>query len=383
MKKAIFLLPLAMLAACTAKPQQPQTLKDALEGKFLIGSAINEAQIRGLDIRGDSVLFRHFNAIEPENCLKSEELQPEKGVFKWELADKYVEFGEKNKLTVYGHCLIWHSQLPAWFAKNEAGTDVSPEERKKRMKDPIYTVVGRYKGRIKGWDVVNEAINDDGSWRQSPFYRILGEEFIPLAFQYAHEADPDCELYYNDYNMHCSGKIATVIKMVKDLQARGLRIDAVGFQGHFGTDYPDVDQLEKNIVDVHACGVDVMFTELDMSILPTIAMTADLAGVPFPEIRKNPELSKKLHDIMVPYPDGIPQEAYDKWNQRAQMFWDMFLRQHDKIRRINVWGIQDGDSWKNGFPVRMEGRIDAPLFFDRSYRQKPVVDWIIANADKY
>lgn len=383
MKKAIFLLPLAMLAACTAKPQQPQTLKDALEGKFLIGSAINEAQIRGLDIRGDSVLFRHFNAIEPENCLKSEELQPEKGVFKWELADKYVEFGEKNKLTVYGHCLIWHSQLPAWFAKNEDGTDVSPEELKKRMKDHIYTVVGRYKGRIKGWDVVNEAINDDGSWRQSPFYRILGEEFIPLAFQYAHEADPDCELYYNDYNMHCSGKIATVIKMVKDLQARGLRIDAVGFQGHFGTDYPDVDQLEKNIVDVHACGVDVMFTELDMSILPTIAMTADLAGVPFPEIRKNPELSKKLHDIMVPYPDGIPQEAYDKWNQRAQMFWDMFLRQHDKIRRINVWGIQDGDSWKNGFPVRMEGRIDAPLLFDRSYRQKPVVDWIIANADKY
>ncbi len=135
MKKAIFLLPLAMLAACTTKPQQPQTLKDALEGKFLIGSAINEAQIRGLDTRGDSVLFRHFNSIEPENCLKSEELQPEKGVFKWELADKYVDFGEKNNLTVYGHCLIWHSQLPAWFAKNEDGTDVSPEELKKQEED--------------------------------------------------------------------------------------------------------------------------------------------------------------------------------------------------------------------------------------------------------
>ena len=148
-------------------------------------------------------------------------------------------------------------------------------------------------------------------------------------------------------------------------------------------DYPDVKQLEKNIEDVYACGVGVMFTELDMSILPTITMTADLAGVPFSEIRKDPELSRKLDAIMVPYPDGIPQEAYDKWNERAEMFWDMFLRQHDKIRRINVWGVQDGDSWKNGFPVRREGRIDAPLLFDRSYRQKPVVDWIIANADKY
>lgn len=381
MRKALIMLPLAIMAtACTSKPQ---TLKDALEGKFLIGTAVNESQIRGLDAKSDSIIFRHFNAIEPENCLKSAELQPEKGVFQWELADKYVEFGEKHDLAVYGHCLVWHSQLPEWFCKNEDGTDVSPDELKARMKDHIYTVVGRYKGRIKGWDVVNEAINDDGSWRQSAFYRILGEEFIPLAFQYAHEADPDCELYYNDYNMHCEGKISTVIKMVKELHRRGIRIDAVGFQGHFGMDYPDMKQLEKNIEDVYACGVGVMFTELDMSILPTITMTADLAGVPFSEIRKDPELSRKLDAIMVPYPDGIPQEAYDKWNERAEMFWDMFLRQHDKIRRINVWGVQDGDSWKNGFPVRREGRIDAPLLFDRSYRQKPVVDWIIANADKY
>jgi endo-1,4-beta-xylanase len=380
MKKAILLLPLAVLAACTSKPA---TLKDALADKFLIGVAINENQIRYQDTKGDSVIFRHFNAIEPENCLKSEEIQPEKGVFKWELADKYVDFGTDNGLTVYGHCLIWHSQCPKWFCTNEDGSDVDPEELKARMKNHIYTLVGRYKGRIKGWDVVNEAINDDGSWRESPFYRILGEEYIPLAFQYAHEADPDAELYYNDYNMYRPEKAATVVKMVKDLKARGLRIDAVGFQGHYGMDYPDYAQLEKNIEDVYAAGVNIMFTEVDITILPTITRSADVAGRSMEEIRKDPELSRKFHEMMVPYPNGIPEERMAEWNERAKGLWELWLRQSDKIIRINWWSVQDGDNWKNGFPFPVEGREEAPLLFDRQFKQKPVVDWVIANADKY
>ncbi len=380
MKKAILLLPLAILAACTSKPQ---TLKDALADKFLIGVAINESQIRHEVSKADSVIFKHFNAIEPENCLKSEEIQPEKGVFRWELADKYVDYGTRNGLEVFGHCLIWHSQCPKWFCTDEKGGDVDPEELKARMKDHIYTLVGRYKGRIKGWDVVNEAINDDGSWRQSPFYRILGEEFIPLAFQYAHEADPDAELYYNDYNMYRPEKAATVIKMVKELKSRGLRIDAVGFQGHYGMDYPDYAQLEKNIEDVYASGVEVMFTEVDITILPTVTRTADLAGLSMEAIRKDPELSRKFDAMMVPYPDGIPEERMTEWNERAKGLWEVFFRQSDKISRINWWGLQDGDSWKNEFPVRIEGREEAPLLFDRQYRQKPVVDWVIENADKY
>ncbi len=380
MKKAILLLPLAILAACTSKPQ---TLKDALADKFLIGVAINESQIRHEVPKADSVIFKHFNAIEPENCLKSEEIQPEKGVFRWELADKYVDYGTRNGLEVFGHCLIWHSQCPKWFCTDEKGGDVDPEELKARMKDHIYTLVGRYKGRIKGWDVVNEAINDDGSWRQSPFYRILGEEFIPLAFQYAHEADPDAELYYNDYNMYRPEKAAAVIKMVKELKSRGLRIDAVGFQGHYGMDYPDYAQLEKNIEDVYASGVEVMFTEVDITILPTVTRTADLAGLSMEAIRKDPELSRKFDAMMVPYPDGIPEERMTEWNERAKGLWEVFFRQSDKISRINWWGLQDGDSWKNEFPVRIEGREEAPLLFDRQYRQKPVVDWVIENADKY
>ena len=380
MKKTLFLLPLLALAACTG---EPQTLKDALADKFLIGAAINEAQILGTDTRGDSVLLRHFNAIEPENCLKSEEVQPQKGVFVWDLADKYVDFGEQHNLAVYGHCLTWHSQLPEWFPKNEDGTDVTPEELKARMKEHIYTVVGRYKGRIKGWDVVNEAIMDDGSWRESPFYRILGEEYIPLSFQYAHEADPDAELYYNDYNMFRPEKAEAVAKLVNDLKAKGLRIDAVGFQGHYGIDYPDFDEVQKAIDIVTATGVKVQFTEFEMTILPTLTKSADVSDKSFEEIVNDPELFEQQKPLLVPYPDGIPQEIQDQWNKRMEDFFDLLLRNSDKILRLNVWGVQDGDSWKNEYPLPIPGREEAPLLFDRSYSEKPATRWVIENAKNY
>ena len=226
MKKTV-LLSLLLLAACS--PKEPG-LKDAFEGKFVLGAAVNVRQIAGADVKGDSVLVKHFGAIEPENCMKSAEIMPVFGQYKWDMADKYVEFGEKNGLEVYGHCLIWHSQLTPDFCYDKEGNLIGPDELKARMKQHISTVVGRYKGRIKGWDVVNEAIMEDGSYRESPFYQILGKEFIPWAFQCAQEADPDLELYYNDYSMHEPKKLDTVLEMVKDLQARGIRIDAVGFR---------------------------------------------------------------------------------------------------------------------------------------------------------
>ncbi len=379
-KEIICLFTILASAACSGGPQ---TLKDALEGKFLIGAAINEAQIRGLDTRGDSVLLRHFNAIEPENCLKSERIQPQKGVFVWDLADSYVDFGTRNNLAVYGHCLTWHSQLPDWFPKNDDGTDVTPEELKARMREHIHTLVGRYKGRIKGWDVVNEAVLDDGSWRESPFYRILGEEYIELSFRYAHEADPDAELYYNDYNMFRREKAETVAKLVNDLKAKGLRIDAVGFQGHYGIDYPDLDELQQAIDIVTATGVKIQFTEMDVTILPTLTRSADIGDKSFEEVVADPVLFEKHREMFIPYPDGIPQEVSDRWNRRVEKLWDLLLRNHDKILRVNLWGVQDGDSWKNEYPTRIEGRQEYPLLFDRSFREKPCTRWIIENAGSY
>ena len=369
MKRLMILLAAcSLLAGCvhTAEP----ALKDVFAGKFILGAAINDAQITGEDILGDSVLIRHFGAIEPENCLKSGEVMPVFGQYDWILADKYVEFGEKYGLEVYGHCLIWHSQCTPDFCFDEKGALISPELLKERMKQHISTMVGRYKGHIKGWDVVNEAIMEDGSYRESPFYRILGEEFIPWAFQCAYEADPDCELYYNDYSMHEPAKLEAVINMAKKLKERGIRIDAIGFQGHLGMDYPDLALYERHIRRVkEETGLDVCITELDMSILPTLTRSADLGEMSFSEAMQNPEIHARMAEKFNPYANGIPEDIYKQWNDRMADFLNMFVRNSDVIRRVNVWGICDSDSWKNGWPI--PERQDSPLWFDRNYKLKP------------
>lgn len=370
MKRTLILAALVLAAACS--PKAP-VLKDSFKGKFLIGSAVNEQQIREIDVKGDSVLFRHFNCIEPENCLKSAEIMPTFGNYQWELADKYVEFGEKHGLEVFGHCLLWHSQLTPDFCYDAEGKLIDQETLKARIKQHIYTVVGRYKGRIKGWDVVNEAILEDGSWRNSPFYQIMGWEFIPWAFQCANEADPDLELYYNDYSMHEPAKFETALQMVKDLQARGIRIDALGFQAHIGMDYPDLALYESFIRRVKdETGIDVCITELDMSILPTVSQSADVSGMSFYQAKRDPEMRERVMKELDPYREGIPEDVFAAWNKRFGDVLDIFLRNSDAVRRVNVWGICDAQSWKNGFPI--PGRQDSPLWFDREYKIKPFLN---------
>ena len=335
-------------------------MKDAAKDRFLIGTALNEAQIRGIDTAGVRVVKEHFNAIVAENCMKSQPIHLQRDRYNFDTADRFVEFGLQNGITVTGHTLIWHSQLPRWFVYNDDGTLRSAEELKAIMKEHISTVVGRYKGKVKGWDVVNEAIMEDGSYRRSPFYEILGEEFIPLAFQYAHEADPDAELYYNDYNMWAEGKRNTVVKLIGELRKRGLRIDAVGMQSHMGMDHPDLREYEKSIEAFAAAGVKVMVTEFDMSALPTAYAGADIAG-------GGMESNRKLN----PYPDSLPAEVYDAWHARMEKVLEILLRHSDDITRVTFWGVCDGDSWLNGFPVR--GRTDYALPFDRKHNAKPIV----------
>lgn len=376
----IIALSLAAVAACAPKEK---VLKDVLADDFLIGCALNERQILGTDVKGDSVFVKHFNCCEPENCMKPASVMPKWGEYNFDLADKYVDFAEANGLVCFGHCLIWHSQLTPDFCLDAEGKLLDPETLKARMKQHITTMVSRYKGRIKGWDVVNEAILEDGSYRNSQFYQILGEEFIPWAFQCAHEADPDCELYYNDYSMHEPAKLEAVIKMAKNLQARGLRIDALGFQGHIGMDYPDIDLYESHIRRVKdETGLDVCITELDMSILPTVSQSADLQALlgekNIWEAMRNPETREALLSKLDPYRGDVPQEVQDAWNARFAEVVAMLRKNNDVIRRVNVWNVSDGDSWKNGFPF--PGRIDCPTFVDREYNLKPFVQDIINNA---
>lgn len=345
------------LTSCGRSPRPEPTLKDHFKNDFLVGAAVSDAQVRGECPKADSVFSLHFNAIEAENCMKSEKIHPEKGVWFWDDADRFMKYAEERDMAVVGHTLIWHSQLAPWFAVDSLGNDVTPEELKSRMKEHITTLMTRYKGRVLGWDVVNEAIEDDGSFRQSPFYRILGEEYIPLAFEYARDADPDAELYINDYNMSRPEKREAYVRLVDKLKRSGLRVDAIGMQGHMGIDYPDIDEFEKSIEAFAGTGCQVCITEWDMSALPTVTESANVGDTVAAAANLNP------------YPDGLPEEVERMWNLRMRRFLDVVKKYSDCVSRINVWGIEDGMSWKNDFPI--PGRTDYPLFFDRSYNLKP------------
>lgn len=344
-------------ACSTSKNCSEITLKDAFKGKFLVGVAINKSQCDDVDLKGSSIAKKHFNSVVAENVMKCALIHPEEKHYFFDDADRFVKFGEENNMFVIGHCLIWHSQCAPWFCHNEDGSLVDKTTLCKRMRDHIHTIVSRYKGRVRGWDVVNEAIEDDGSYRQTDFYKILGDELIPLAFQYAHEADPDAELYLNDFSMTKPGKRDKYIALVKELKNKGLRIDAIGMQSHMGLDYPMMDEFEKSIKMFASTGCKVMITEWDMSALPTVHEGSNVADV------------VSFDQSLNPYVQNLPDNISDLWNSRMDSVMQILLRNHENISRVTVWGISDGDSWKNDFPV--PGRKDYPLFFDRDYNIKP------------
>ena len=363
---------ISALVGFSCKPaQKPEpTLKDAFANKFYIGTAMNAEQIMGTDSATVEVIKKNFNAIVAENCMKSGPIQPEEGKFDFELADKFVEFGEKNNMYITGHCLVWHSQAPRWFFTDSLGNDVTPEVLTERMKTHIFTVVGRYKGKIKGWDVVNEAVEDNGSYRNSKFYQILGEDFIKLAFQFAHEADPEAELYYNDSSMAIPSKRDGVVAMVKKLQEQGVKIDGIGMQGHVSIDGPSIEEFEKSIEAYAALGVKVMITELDMTVLK----------MPDPSVGAEVSASFEYKQELNPYVDGLPDSINTIYEQRYLDFFKLFLKHQDKISRVTLWGVNDANSWKNDWPIF--GRTDYCLLFDRQNQPKPVVAKIIEEALK-
>ncbi|MGV3589822.1 MAG: endo-1,4-beta-xylanase [Adhaeribacter sp.] len=346
------------------------TLKEAFKDKFFIGTALNTGQITRSDTAAIRVVKANFNSIVAENIMKSGLIQPQQGNFRFDLADQFVAFGEQNNMHIHGHTLIWHSQAPRWFFTDEQGKNVSPEVLTQRMKDHISTVVGRYKGRIHSWDVVNEAIQDDGSWRKSKFYEILGEDFVKLAFQFAHEADPKAQLYYNDYNMETPKKREGVVAMVKNLQQQGVHIDGIGMQGHVSLKHPTIEEFEKSILAYSGLKVKVSITEMDVNVLPT---TWGNVGA---EVSASFEYQQKIN----PYTNGLPDSVTTAFNERYLSLFKLFAKHHDKIERVTVWGVNDKQSWLNGWPVR--GRTNYPLLFDRNNQPKPVVKSILEAAQQ-
>lgn len=365
-QKEILLFVLVVAMAQIAFPKEKNIgLKDVFQGKFYIGTALNTGQITGKDTASIRIIKQHFNTITAENCMKCGSLQPEEGKFNFALADQFVDFGIQNKMFIVGHNLVWHSQAPRWFFVDAQGNDVSSEVLIGRLKSHIQTVVGRYKGKVKGWDVVNEAIMDDGSWRQSKLYKIIGPDFMKLAFRFAHEADPDAELYYNDYSMALPGKREGVVKMVQELQKDHIRIDGIGMQCHNSMDFPKIEEFEKSLLAFAALRVKVMITEMDISALPS------------PKNRQGADVDSRtdFKEELNPYTKGLPEEVEKAHAKRYLEFFNLFLKHQDKISRVTMWGVQDGQSWKNNFPV--PGRTDYPLLFDRNYQPKSFVKQLL------
>jgi endo-1,4-beta-xylanase len=363
----VALLLIINLSAFSSNPKKG--LKDVFQGKFYIGTAINTGQITGKDTAAIRIIKQHFNTITAENCMKCGLLQPEEGKFNFALADQFVDFGIQNKMFIVGHNLVWHSQTPKWLFVDEKGNDVSREVLINRLKTHIHTVVGRYKGKVKGWDVVNEAIMDDGSWRESKLYKIIGPDFLKLAFRFAHEADPDAELYYNDYSMALPGRREGVVRMVKELQKDGIRIDGIGMQCHCSMDFPKIEEFEKSLLAFAGLGVKVMITEMDISALPS------------PKNNQGADVDSRgdYKTELNPYVNGLPDEVEKAHAKRYKEFFDLFVKHQDKISRVTLWGVQDGQSWKNNFPV--VGRTDYPLLFDRNYQPKSFVISLLSGGE--
>lgn len=343
---------------CTqAVAQKKTTLRKAFKKSFLIGVAINTRQMNGRDSLA-TPLIAEFNSISPENDLKWAVIHPQPNEYKFETPDHYVALGEANDQFVIGHTLAWHSQVPNWVFVDDSNKLVTKEMLYQRMKEHIETVVGRYKGRIGGWDVVNEALNDDGTMRNSRYYQIAGDEFIVKAFEYAHAADPDAELYYNDYNMYMPDKVKGAVRIVNMLKEKGLRVDAVGMQGHWHLNRPSLEEIEQSILTIASAGVKVVITELDISVLPN------------PQRNNSANISDVAQNSVDinPYKEGLPDSVQVQLANRYKAIFELFNKHKDKIARVTFWGLQDGNSWKNNFPAR--GRTDYPLLFDRSYKPK-------------
>lgn len=370
MKKCLFyfLILFNLIFSGQAKTQMKKSepsLKEVYKNTFMIGTALNSKQIFGHDNNSMALVKKHFNTITAENILKWEPVHPKPDVYQFEAADTFVSIGKQNELFLIGHTLVWQNQTPDWVFEDENGKSVDRKILLQRMKEHIFTVVGRYRGRIKGWDVVNEAFDEEGAFRQSKWFEIIGPDYIEKAFQWAHEADPEAELYYNDYNMWYEGKRDAVINLVQDLQAKSIRIHGIGLQGHWGLDYPPLEELEECIKAYSETGLKVMITEFELNILPfpKSAIGAD--------ITQNIELRKELN----PYENGLPDSMQVVLSERYCDLFSLLIKYKENVSRVTFWGVHDGLSWTNNWPVR--GRTNYPLLFDRNYQPKPAFDAVI------
>ncbi len=331
-------------------------LKDYFKDDFLVGAAIRDISFTKNDKQILDLVVKEFNSITAENEMKWERVHPKENEWKFDRADRLVEFGLKHNMNMQGHVLVWHSQCPPSVFVDEQGKKASKELVAKRMENHIQTLVDRYKGKIHSWDVVNESITPEG-FRKTNWLEIMGPEFMERAFHLAHEADPKCQLIYNDYNEEDPKRRDFIIELVKEYKKKGVPIHGMGMQGHLNLDSPDLKLWEKAIEMYAAAGLRVSITELEVDVLPYDWGRSA-------EISTNAEYRETLN----PYVKGLPKEINDKLTKRYEEIFKILLKHRDKIDRVTFWGVSDDLSWKNNFPMR--GRTNYPMLFDRQRNPK-------------
>lgn len=343
-------------------PPEDVKLDEKFADLFTIGAAVDP---NGLVTHAD-LLLEHFNSLTPENDMKFESLQRTEGNFTFTNADAIVDFASQNGMRVRGHALVWHRQTPAWMFVDAEGAPASEELLFERLRAHVSTVVGHYKGRVQAWDVVNEAMMDDGRLRtneeeredqRSPWYGIAQERYIAEAFRAANEADPDAKLFYNDYYDWIPVKHQAIYEMLRGLLEQGVPVHGVGVQTHVNIEQSPVEtspgftqspeNLEAAIALYSSLGLEVHVTEMDMSVY--------VQGVPYaPEMFYNTST--------------FTTELAERQGERYRAFFDVFRRHADTIGNVTFWGVADDNSWLSEFS---SGRQDFPLLFDRNHQPKP------------
>ncbi|MBI1319726.1 MAG: 1,4-beta-xylanase [Candidatus Hydrogenedens sp.] len=348
---ALFTLVPAIAGADENTAQAPESLREVYQGAFRVGVAAGTSLLA--DEADQALVKTHFNAFTLENELKWDHIHPEEGHYNFGPADALVDFARANGMEVTGHTLVWNQQTPDWVFRDEQGNLASSDVVLARLRDHIHTVMTHFKGRVKGWDVVNEALGDTAAekLRDSPWLRTIGDDYVLRAFRLAHEADPDVELYYNDYNLEDTVKRTHAVRLIKRLKAEGLRIDGVGLQGHYQLPTVNTGAVASTIQTFAALGLRVNISELDLSVYGML------------------DRSNRFENGL---PDALLQLQADTY---AALF-HTFLAHQDAIDRVTFWGVNDGSSWLNNFPV--EKRPDYPLLFDSANRPKPAFDAVIA-----
>ena len=369
---------LSLLSCNDQQIQDLPTLKEAYAGAFKVGSAVNPAIVNGQDSANQAIVLKQFNTVTVENVMKAALINPEPGVFNFAPADEYVEFAKQNDMFTIGHTLVWHNQCPDWFFKDAYGNPNTPEQQRERLRRHIETVAGRYAGKVDAWDVVNEVIDNDGSYRPTTWVNSMGsgDELVKMAFSYAAQYAPNTELYYNDFNAWRPEKVKGIVRLVKMLKDEGIRIDGVGIQGHWGLNYPKNEYIEAAIDAYAAAGVKVMITELDVDVLP-LTREGQIIGTGMLHPQYQLEEFKEYLD---PYTEGMPAEVSKALADRYAELFEIFYRKRDKVDRVTLWGVSDEMSWKNGYPIAE--RMNYPLLWDRNHEPKEAVKAVVKVPEK-